>query len=189
MEIRVRLVTVPPEVVSTARLDLVLLSIPAYRALVDGRLAEAERLIGARLGSSGLGDSNRTVRRRLAQLERGPEELPWLLRAMVLRAQREVVGQIGFHAPPDAEGMVEIGYRVAEHWRRRGLAAEAVLALWEWAAGQPGVRRLRASIAPGNVASLAIAARLGLVEVGRQIDEEDGEEIVFETAAGPSPEP
>jgi RimJ/RimL family protein N-acetyltransferase len=175
--------------VTTARLDLVLLTIAAYRALVGGRLAEAERLIGARLGSSELGNSNRTVRHRLVQLERDPAELAWLLRAMVLRDQGEVVGQIGFHAPPDAEGMVEIGYGVAPPWRRQGFATEAATALRAWAARQRGVRRFRASIAPGNVASLAIAARLGLVEVGRQMDEEDGEEFVFEAALGPSPEP
>jgi RimJ/RimL family protein N-acetyltransferase len=175
--------------VSSDRLDLVLLSIPAYRALVHGRLTEAEGLIGARLGSSELGSSNRTVRRRLAQLERDPAQLPWLLRAMVLRGRGEVVGQIGFHAPPDRDGMVEIGYTVAEPWRRQGLATESAQALWAWAAGRPGVRRLRASIAPGNVASIAIAARLGLTEVGRQMDEEDGQEIVFETSLGPSSEP
>ena len=99
---------------------------------------------------------------------------------MVLRGKAEVVGDIGFHGPPDAEGMVEIGYSVAEPWRRRGFATEAALALSAWAARQPGVRRLRASVAPDNVASLRVAAQLGLTEVGRQIDEEDGEEIVLE---------
>jgi RimJ/RimL family protein N-acetyltransferase len=172
------------DVVPSARLDLVLLRLAAYRALVGGRPREAEALIGARLGGSSLADPNRTVRHRLAQLERDPNELPWLLRAMVLRGEGEVVGQIGFHARPDPAGVVEIGYSVVERWRRRGFATEAALALAAWAAGRPGVRRLRASIAPGNTASLAIAARLGLVEVGRQVDEEDGEEIVFERELG-----
>ena len=170
--------------VRCARLDLVLLPLAAYRALVGGRPREAEAMIGARLGGSSLADPNRTVRRRIAQLERDPSELPWLLRAMVLRSEGEVVGQIGFHARPDAGGMVEIGYSVVERWQRRGFATEAALGLAAWATGRPGVRRLRASIAPGNFASLAVAARLGLVEVGRQLDEEDGEEIVFERELG-----
>ena len=129
---------------------------------------------------SRLASSARVLRRRLVQLENDPAELIWLIRAMVLRGEREVVGDIGFHGPPDPEGMVEMGYNVAEPWRRRGFATEAALALSSWAAGQPGARRLRASIAPDNAPSLRVAAGLGLVEVGRQIDEEDGEEIVLE---------
>jgi RimJ/RimL family protein N-acetyltransferase len=166
--------------VRTARLDLVLLPRPAYGHLVAGRLEAVEGLLGVRLGVSRLASSARVLRRRLAQLEKDPSELIWLIRAMVLRSQAEVVGDIGFHAPPDANGMIEIGYSVAQPWRGHGLATEAALALSSWAATQPGVRRLRASIAPDNVASLRVAARLGLVEVGRQIDDEDGEEIVLE---------
>jgi RimJ/RimL family protein N-acetyltransferase len=173
-------VTAVTDTIHTARLDLVLLPLTAYGLLVDGRLEAAEELLGVRLGVSRLASSARVLRRRLKQLEEDPSELAWLMRAMVLRGVAEVVGDIGFHGPPDAEGMVEIGYSVAEPWRRRGFATEAAVALSSWAARQPGVRRLRASVAPDNVASLQVAARLGLTEVGRQIDEEDGEEIVLE---------
>jgi RimJ/RimL family protein N-acetyltransferase len=167
-------------VVRTARLDLVFLPVAAYRLLLAGRLEDTEALIGARLGGSGLGNHPRFLRRRLAQLETNPLELPWLVRAMVLRREGEIVGDIGFHGPPDAEGMVEFGYSVAEAWRRRGFASEAAIGLSAWAAGRPGVQRLRASIGPSNTPSLRVAARLGLVEIGRQVDDEDGEEIIFE---------
>ena len=39
----------------------------------------------------------------------------------------------------------------------------------------------RASISPSNVASLAVARKLGMIEVGSQIDEVDGLELIFET--------
>ena len=50
----------------------------------------------------------------------------------------------------------------------------------DWAATEHGVRRFRASVAPDNVASLALVARLGFTVVGRRIDEVDGEELVLE---------
>ncbi len=75
---------------------------------------------------------------------------------------------------------MEIGYRVEPDVRRQGVASEAVRALFDWAATEHGVRRFRASIAPGNVPSLAIAARFGFRQVGVQMDEIDGEELVFE---------
>jgi hypothetical protein len=40
-------------------------------------------------------------------------------------------------------------------------------------------------VSPQNVPSRTLVASLGFVEVGSQWDEEDGEETVFERAAGP----
>jgi RimJ/RimL family protein N-acetyltransferase len=118
---------------------------------------------------------------RLQQLEADPRVGPWLLRALVLRDERIAVGFIGFHDAPDERGMVEIGYEVLPQFRRRGYASEAVVALIAWAARQ-GVRTVRASVSPDNRASLALIARQGFVQVGEQIDEVDGLELVFEKA-------
>jgi RimJ/RimL family protein N-acetyltransferase len=54
-----------------------------------------------------------------------------------------------------------------------------VAALLAWAEAQ-GIHRFRASVAPGNDASLAIIASLGFHHVGTQMDEIDGLELVFE---------
>jgi L-amino acid N-acyltransferase YncA len=48
------------------------------------------------------------------------------------------------------------------------------------AAVEPGVRTVRATIAPDNAASLATTAGFGFAEVGEQWDEQDGLELVFE---------
>ena len=45
---------------------------------------------------------------------------------------------------------------------------------------------MRATIRPGNVASLATIAGFGFAEVGEQWDEEDGRELIFEVAV-PTP--
>jgi ribosomal-protein-alanine N-acetyltransferase len=123
------------------------------------------------------------VRLRLQQLEAKPDVGAWLLRALVLRDQRIAIGFIGFHAEPDERGMVEIGYEVLPQFRRCGLASEAVAALIDWAARE-GVSTVRASVGPENRASLALIARQGFVQVGEQIDEVDGRELVFEKRVG-----
>jgi ribosomal-protein-alanine N-acetyltransferase len=160
-------------IISTARLDLVELDLEAHRALLDGRLRE---LAGASVPPELAAAVPSAM--RIEQLERDPSELPWLVRAAVLRAEARVVGAAGFHAPP-ADGMVELGYQICAADRRRGYAREAVVALMEWAS--PSVRVFRASIAPGNVASQALVTSLGFVRVGEQMDPVDGLEWVFET--------
>lgn len=125
---------------------------------------------------SGLKD---VARMRVEQLANDPAEEPWLLRAMVQRESATAVGYVNFHAPPDARGMVEIGYRVLPGHRRQGLATEAANGMWDWAALH-GAKVLRAAIAPDNVPSLAMVHRAGFVQVGRQIDKIDGLELIFE---------
>lgn len=132
----------------------------------------------------------RFLRMRLDQLRRDPSFAPWAPRLIVLREDPGVVvGNAGFHGPPglnarnDARA-VEIGYSILDERRRRGYATEAVRALVEWALAHPDVDRVIASIAPTNEPSLALARRLGFVEVGRHWDEEDGDELEFELGRG-----
>jgi RimJ/RimL family protein N-acetyltransferase len=44
---------------------------------------------------------------------------------LTVRATGMVIGDIGFRGPPDAAGIVEIGYSVVAGRRRRGYATEA----------------------------------------------------------------
>jgi RimJ/RimL family protein N-acetyltransferase len=52
--------------------------------------------------------------------------------------------------------------------------------MWAYAANHPGVRTLRATFTPDNDESRAIIERAGFVQVGEQIDEEDGLELIYE---------
>ena len=99
---------------------------------------------------------------------------------MVTRSQPAMVGRIGFHGPPDADGLVEIGYKVDAAHRRRGFGLEAAQRLIEAAERLAHVSAVRASIAPDNEPSLRIAERLGFRQIGEQMDEIDGLELVFE---------
>jgi [ribosomal protein S5]-alanine N-acetyltransferase len=156
---------------------------PAFLdAALAGRRANAERVAGLKLQPDWPDDHDRSLlRRRLEQMRQDPGSQQWLLRAMVLPAGgRTVIGHIGFHGPPSTVGRAELGYAVVPDHRRRGYASEAARAMMDWAQREQGVTNFFVAISPGNAASLAMAARLGFVRVGEQIDEDDGLEHVFE---------
>src|SRR5260370_30107928 len=44
----------------------------------------------------------------------------WGMFQIILRETGEVIGDIGFHGPPDETGTVEIGYGIVEQCRGRG---------------------------------------------------------------------
>jgi RimJ/RimL family protein N-acetyltransferase len=172
---------VPP--IRTARVELVSMSMPFMLMLLARDLEGAAVEIGASV-PAGLPDQlDNFLQFRIADLEMDPSAQPWLGRAIVITqpdGTRRIIGSAGFHAPPDAEGRVEVGYRVEPGYRRRGIATEVVRALFDWAAREHGACRFRASVSPNNVPSLAIIRGFGFRQVGVQIDDIDGKELVFE---------
>lgn len=167
--------------IHAGHVELVSMSLAFMRALRDGDLDGAAHEMGATLPAGMREDLASFLDYRIPDLEANPAAQPWLGRAMVVDRPdggREVIGTIGFHGPPDETGRVEIGYRVEPAYRRQGIASSCVRALLAWAETQ-GIHRFRASVAPGNVPSLALIGRLGFHQVGTQIDEIDGEELVF----------
>jgi RimJ/RimL family protein N-acetyltransferase len=109
-----------------------------------------------------------------------PSSAAWVTGAIWDEEAEISVGRAGFHGPPDDEGMVEVGYAVDPSYRRRGYGRAALAAMLERAAGDPAIRVVRASVSPGNVASLGLLAQFGFVQVGEQWDDDDGLELVFE---------
>lgn len=173
---------------SRQRVRFVALTGAAMVALRDGDLAGGSAMAGIALPAYFVADQARRLwRRRIDQMAADPGSAPWIARAAVAEPDGTVVGYAGFHGPPDAAGMVEIGYSVAPEFRRQGYARAMVTELLRRAATEPGVSTVRATISPDNVASLATIAGFDFVEVGEQWDEEDGLEIIFEIPAGPEP--
>jgi len=164
---------------SPPKLKFVLLTAEALSALLENRLDEASEAIGLDLPVEFLADQW-LWRLRLDQIQDDPTSAPWLARATVRLDDGAVIGRAGFHGPPDERGMVEVGYEVSPKFRRMGYGRATALALIEEAATHPEVTGVRASVSPGNVPSLAIVRGLGFAQVGEQIDEIDGLELVFE---------
>lgn len=150
-------------------------------ALLDGDLSAASRTAGVSLTEYFLTEKARWLWQfRLGQMADDPGHARWMVRQAVVSDKGLVVGHAGFHGPPDAVGMVEIGYSVAPDFRRQGYARSTLVELLRRAAAEPAVTTVRATISPDNVASLATIAGFGFVEVGVQRDEEDGLELIFE---------
>jgi RimJ/RimL family protein N-acetyltransferase len=126
--------SVPP--IRTPRFELVSMSLLFMRALLEGDLATAETEIDAAVPPDMRDGLDAFLQFRIADLEVDPTVQPWLGRAIVLDddAGRRIIGSAGFHAPPDVDGRVEIGYRVRPEHRRQGVASEVVQALFDWAA-------------------------------------------------------
>ncbi|WP_292698497.1 GNAT family N-acetyltransferase [Microbacterium sp. 69-10] len=120
---------------------------------------------------------------RSAQIKETPGDAAWITRLIIDPEIDMPVGLAGFHAAPDAAGMVEVSYQVAPEFRRRGYARRSLDALLAVAGREPGVKAVRATISPDNAASLALISSYGFVEHGEQWDEEDGREIIFEIPA------
>ncbi len=172
--------SVPP--IPTPRFELVSMSLPFMQALRLRDLATAAAEIGAAVPADMPDDLKHFLEYRIADLSADPTVQPWLGRAIVLDdgTGRRIIGSVGFHSPPDDRGQVEIGYRVEPDHRRQGVATEVVQALFDWAFHEHGVTRFRAATAPDNAASQAVLRRFGFRQVGVQIDEYDGPELVFE---------
>lgn len=107
------------------------------------------------------------VCRRFAEgfpgMERDPRFGVWVVVAV---PEATLIGDVGFHGPPDEDGRAEIGYAIAPGWRGRGYATEAVARLCDWALALDEVRELAARTRPDNAPSAAVLDRLGFARVG-----------------------
>ncbi len=155
-------------------------------ASIAGDVDAAARLIGLAVPPAWF-EETWLMQLRLDDLRYNAALQPWLLRAVGLRETSTMIGHIGFHTAPDPEylrelapGGVEMGYTIFPEYRRHGYAREACAAMTNWAQRAHAVRRFVLSISPDNTPSLRIAQHFGFQQIGSHMDDEDGEEIVFE---------
>jgi ribosomal-protein-alanine N-acetyltransferase len=115
--------------------------------------------------------------RSLAQIAQGKSAY-WCATFLIIRnADNTIVGGCGFKDEPIA-GRVEIGYGIAPACRRQGAASHAVAALMALAyAG--GATEVLAEILPDNFASAELARRLGFIDTGTRLDEEDDTVVLW----------
>ncbi|MER5387602.1 GNAT family N-acetyltransferase [Saccharopolyspora sp. NPDC002686] len=163
---------------------IVHLSGPVFQALAAGDLAAANAVSPVPLTTHFTDPDWRGVwLMRGEQAEEDPASAGWVTGVIWDEQRQLAVGHAGYHGPPDASGLVEIGYAVDPAHRRRGYARAALESLLERAAREPGVRTVRVTISPDNTASYRLASQYGFIEVGDQWDEEDGLEIIYEIPA------
>jgi RimJ/RimL family protein N-acetyltransferase len=117
---------------------------------------------------------------RVPQVKADPSSNKWFVRLIVLKENREIIGSTSFHGVPDDNGMIEIGLGIEPEFHNRGLAKEALMAMWTWALDQPGVKSFRYTVSPDNAPSIKVIEYFAFPFTGVQIDEEDGPENIYE---------
>jgi ribosomal-protein-alanine N-acetyltransferase len=154
------------------------------RALAEGRLRDAERELGAQI-SSEWSLPKEVLEMRIAQLEARPQRVGWLLRAVVLKAQGLMIGNVGFHGPPGEHvfdrrwpNVVELGYDIVSGFRRRGYGSRAIELLLGWAETR-GAHQVVLSIALDNLASQRTADKLGFALIEEYEHDARGRELLY----------
>jgi RimJ/RimL family protein N-acetyltransferase len=117
---------------------------------------------------------------RVPQVKVDPSVNKWFVRWIVLKESAEVIGSTSFHGVPDAEGMIEIGLGIEEHFQNQGYAKESLKGMWNWVCKFPEVKTLRYTVSPDNLPSIAVINYFGFEYKGQQMDEIDGPENIYE---------
>ena len=160
---------------------LVPLTVAQMRALAAGNRTGPAAELGLALPAEL--QASRWWAARAEMVERDPADT-WSAVRLVVR-DGTVVGNVGFHGPPDEAGMVEVGYTVYAAYRRQGIARAVLGQMVAEARASAAVRVVRLSVSPDNAPSLGLTRSAGFVQTGEQMDDEDGLELVFELPVGP----
>jgi RimJ/RimL family protein N-acetyltransferase len=161
-----------PQVLTTTRLELVLLEPQIARDLAAGISANGHVWAhGYPMGSTLL-----HAELTAAAAAHGRPLGAFGTYQVIRREDNTVIGDAGFMGPPDATGAVHVGCGIAESAQRRGYATEAVTALLAWARGQSGLTCVLADTTRSNVGGQRLLERVGMHRIG-----EDGELIYYMT--------
>jgi RimJ/RimL family protein N-acetyltransferase len=154
--------------------------LPATDAHFAWLLGETDAPDGLRLPPGGLDE---------------PWVFKWLRRTLpklggygnrLMVADGEVVGLCSYKWAPSAAGDVEIGYGIAPQRRRLGYATKAAALLIEAARRDQRVGAVTAETALANLASQRVLEANGFVQTGRNLDDDEGEMIVWRLELGAS---
>jgi len=120
-----------------------------------------------------------------AALADDPGEGRWGTRLFLAGDPPELVGWGGFKGPP-ANGVVELGYEIAESRRGQGLATDAVAAMLEQAFASPEVESVIAHTLAERNASNRVLEKAGFDHDGEAQD--DGQSVwLFTLRREPTP--
>jgi [ribosomal protein S5]-alanine N-acetyltransferase len=172
-------------VIHTARLDLVVAAEEQLRAELESPGALAASL-ACDLPASWppeLYDAD-AVRYSLGWLLKHPSESEWGFYYFIERAPTGtrpiLVGAGGFKGPPDAEGVVELGYSIVTERHRRGYATEAVRGMLTFAFSSPRVTTVIGQTLTSLPASIGVLEKAGFAFVGAGDDPHapPGEQVI-----------
>lgn len=163
---------------TTDRLDLVPASLRHADASIEGNSAIAalmQVIVPASWPPELLDtDALKFFRDKLAADE---SQLAWWFYFVLRRnadEPRTLIGSAGLKGPPDADGMVEIGYGMLPEFQLQGYASEASNALVAFAFADERVQRVIAETLPELIGSMGVMRRCGMTQLDETPNEPGG---------------
>lgn len=156
----------------TERLQLVGCNVEILEALFKGDVALADYLninIPAKWTEFG----EHAFRWTHEKITTSTHEAKWLSYLPVLKEENMLVGSCGFKGGPK-NGMIEIGYEVAEAYRCKGLATEMAKALINFAFQHDDITRVQAHTLAEENESGSVLKKCGMKKVEELEDPDDG---------------
>jgi ribosomal-protein-alanine N-acetyltransferase len=149
--------------ISTDRLDIIAATAPLARADASDRVHFAA-LLEAAIPASWPPDVMRDVQEFFAeQLEKGFAQPGWWNWYAVRRDDRTLIGNGGFAGVPNDEGIVTLGYSIAEGYEGQGYCTEMVAGLMQWASESGNAKQVFATTFERHFGSIAVLQRNGFV--------------------------
>jgi ribosomal-protein-alanine N-acetyltransferase len=149
------------QALETERLLLLPFTLALKKATPHNK-AQIEEAIGARVPDDWPGpDMAEALPFFVEQMERDPGGEVWD-GIIVHKADRVVIGDMGFRDGPDRAGAVEIGYSIIPAYRNRGYATEMARRLITWAFRQPSIQAVTAECLDDNTGSIKVLEKLGM---------------------------
>lgn len=109
------------------------------------------------------------LRYTAARLTEMPEQSGWWFYFIILTDPEKgdtLIGTAGYKGPPNADGLVEVGYGIVSEHHRRGFASEATNALLARAFNTPAVTQVIAETFPELIASIGVMTKCGFQYAG-----------------------
>lgn len=110
----------------------------------------------------------------LGKIVRDPGETPWWSWLPIHHADNTLIGNSGYKGPAE-NGIVEIGYEIAEAYRGNGYATEVAKALIERAFSFPHIHAVIAHTLAEENASVTVLKKCGFSFVEAVDDPHDGQ--------------
>lgn len=109
----------------------------------------------------------------LEKIKEKPTEVKWFSYLAIENKTRTLIGSCGFKGAPDQEGMVEIGYEVAEDFRNQGYATEMTRLLIDLAFMDEKVKKIQAHTFAEKNASVRVLEKCNFNFIKESHDEND----------------
>lgn len=110
----------------------------------------------------------------LDKVKEQPTNAKWYFYLPIETDTKSLLGSCGYKGAPDENGMVEIGYEVAEEYRNQGFATEITESLTKLAFSDNNVKKIQAHTAAHKNASVRVLEKCNFKFIEESFDLEDG---------------